>query len=170
MPSGQDLATGRVVHFFSGWVLVATLAVWTVASVLNGHLRHDLVPTGADIRDLPRDVATHLRGRFHHGRRYGVLQKLAYGIVLFGLFPLIVLSGLGMSPSMNAAWPWILELFGGRQTARTVHFVAMTLFVAFFVVHIAMVLAAGPLNELRSIVTGWYRADRHVAPVPGDRI
>lgn len=169
LPSYQDLATGRVVHFFAAWVLVATLATWAAASVVNGHLRRDLVPTGADIRDLPRDVATHLSGRFHHGRRYGVLQKLTYGAVLFGLFPLIVLSGLGMSPSMNAAWPWILEVFGGRQTARTVHFITMTLFVGFFVVHIAMVLAAGPLNELRSIVTGWYRADRDVPPAPGDR-
>ena len=169
LPANQDLATGRVVHFFAAWVLAATLVVWGIASVVNGHIRNDLVPTGADIRGLPRDVASHLRGRFHHGRRYGVLQKLSYGLVIFGLFPLIVLSGLGMSPAMNAAWPWILEVFGGRQTARTVHFVAMTLFVGFFVIHIAMVLAAGPLNELRSILTGWYRADRDVPPVPGDR-
>ena len=144
--------------------------VWGIASVVNGHIRNDLVPTGADIRGLPRDVAAHLRGRFHHGRRYGVLQKLSLWPACSSvLFPLIVLSGLSMSPAMNAAWPWILEVFGGRQTARTVHFVAMTLFVGFFVVHIAMVLAAGPLNELRSILTGWYRADRDVPPAPGDR-
>jgi len=60
---------------------------------------------------------------------------------------------------MNAAWPWLLDLFGGRQTARTIHFVVMVLLVLFFLIHIAMVFAAGPINELRSMITGWYRTD-----------
>ena len=76
---------------------------------------------------------------------------------MVGLFPLIILTGLAMSPGMNAAWPWLIEIFGGRQTARTIHFIAMMGFVIFFVVHIAMVLLAGPFNELRSMITGWYR-------------
>lgn len=159
IPSGTSLATGRVVHVFFAWVLVATLAVWLAASLANGHWR-DLVPTLADIRALPRDIADHARLRFHHGRHYNVLQKLAYAGVLFGLMPLIVLTGLCMSPAMNAAFPWLLDLFGGRQTARTLHFAAMLGLVAFFAVHMLMILAAGPLNELRSIVTGWYRIDR----------
>ena len=71
--------------------------------------------------------------------------------------PLIILTGLAMSPGMNAAWPWLIEIFGGRQTARTIHFLAMMGFVIFFAVHIAMVLLAGPINELRSMITGWYR-------------
>jgi len=69
------------------------------------------------------------------------------------------LTGLTMSPGMDAAWPWLLDLFGGRQTARTIHFITMTLLVLFFLVHIAMVFAAGPINELRSMITGWYRTD-----------
>lgn len=169
LPSWQDLATGRLIHFFFAWVLVATLVVWCVASLCNGHLRRDLAPRCADIHALPRDILDHARGRFHHGRNYGALQKLTYGVVLFVLFPLIVLSGLTMSPALDAAWPWLLDLFGGRQTARTIHFVVMLLLVAFFVVHIVMVLLAGPLNELRSMTTGWYRADADVPPARGDR-
>jgi thiosulfate reductase cytochrome b subunit len=159
IPSYQSLATGRVIHFFFAWLLAGTLAVWAAASALNGHLRQ-LVPTLADLRALPRDIAAHARLRFHHGRSYNVLQKLAYAGVLFGLLPLMILTGLCMSPSFNAVAPWLLDLFGGRQTARTVHFAVMLLLVGFFLIHMLMILAAGPLNELRSIVTGWYRIDR----------
>ena len=159
IPSYRDLATGRVVHFFFAWVLVVTLFVWLVASFVNGHLTRDLRPTGRDLAQLPRDIADHARLRFHHTGQYNVLQKLTYCIVFFVLFPLIVLTGLTMSPGMDAAWPWLLDLFGGRQTARSIHFVAMTLLVLFFLVHIVMVFAAGPINELRSMITGWYRTD-----------
>jgi thiosulfate reductase cytochrome b subunit len=166
IPSYQDLATGRVVHFFFAWVLVATLLTWLIAGIVNGHIRRDLAPTSKDIANLPRDVADHARFRFHHTRDYNVLQKFAYCGVLFVLLPLMILTGLTMSPGMDAAWPWLLEIFGGRQTARTIHFLGMTLLVLFFVVHILMVVAAGPLNELRSMITGWYRADPEPEPAP----
>ena len=113
----------------------------------------------ADLRSLPRDIVDHARLRFHHRRDYNTLQKLTYGGVLFVILPLIILTGLAMSPTMDAAVPFLADMFGGRQTARTIHFVMMLLLVGFFVVHIVMILAAGPLNELRSIVTGWYRID-----------
>lgn len=158
IPSYQSLATGRVIHFFFAWVLVGTLLVWLVASLWNRHIR-DLVPTAQDIRDLPRDVADHARLRFHHTRRYNTLQKLAYAGVLFILLPLMILTGLSMSPWFNSWMPWTLDLFGGRQTARTIHFVVMLLLIGFFLIHMLMILAAGPLNELRSIITGWYRID-----------
>jgi thiosulfate reductase cytochrome b subunit len=159
IPSYQDLATGRVIHFFFAWILAITLALWLIGSLLNGHLRHDLAPRAADIRELPHDIAEHARLRFHHQRDYNTLQKFAYAGVLFVVFPLIVASGLAMSPTMNAVVPWLPELFGGRQTARTIHFLMMLLLVGFFLVHIIMIFAAGPFNELRSIVTGWYRVD-----------
>ncbi len=159
IPSYRDLGTGRVVHFFFGWVLVGTMFVYFLASLINGHLRRDIIPTGADIKNLPKDVADHARFRFHHTRHYNVLQKLSYGVVLLILFPLIVLTGLSMSPGMNSAWPWLIEVFGGRQTARTIHFITMALLVGFFVIHIAMVLAAGPINTMRSMITGKYRID-----------
>ena len=160
IPSTTSLATGRVIHFFFAWVLVITLVVWLVASALNGHLRQ-LIPTWADLRALPRDLADHARLRFHHTRDYGVLQKLAYASVLFVALPLMILTGLSMSPGFNAAAPWLLDLFQGRQTARTVHFLTMLALIGFFAVHVAMILLAGPLNEMRSILTGWYRTDEH---------
>ncbi len=166
IPSYRDLATGRVAHFFFAWLLVATLFVWLCASLITGHIRRDLAPTGKDLANLPRDVADHARFRFHHGRSYNVLQKLSYGAVLFVLLPVMILTGLTMSPAMDAAWPWLLDLFGGRQTARTIHFLVMFLLVLFFAIHIFMVLAAGPINELRSMITGWYRTDPEAEQKP----
>ena len=112
-----------------------------------------------DLKRLPRDIADHARLRFHHTRDYNTLQKLTYAVVLFVFFPLMILTGLAMSPGGDALLPFLPDLLGGRQTARTIHFVVMTLLVAFFVIHIVMILAAGPINELRSIITGWYRTD-----------
>jgi thiosulfate reductase cytochrome b subunit len=163
IPSGRDLATGRIVHFFFAWVLVVTWAAWLAASIGNRHLRKDLLPTRKDARALAQDVRDHLRLRLVHGVRYSPLQKLAYAGVLFVLFPLIVLTGLSMSPGMNAVLPWLPEMFGGRQTARSIHFAVMVLLVLFFVVHIMMILLAGPLNEMRSIITGRYRLSPRIA-------
>lgn len=169
IPSYRDLGTGRVVHFFFGWVLVASLFVWFLASFINGHIRRDIVPRGADIKGVPGDVADHARLRFHHGRTYGPLQKLSYFAVFFILFPLIIATGLTMSPGMNSIAPFMLDLFGGRQTARTIHFVVMTLLVSFFIIHILMVFAAGPINELRSMITGWYRTSPGTPAGKGDK-
>ena len=160
IPSFRDLATGRVVHFFFAWVLVGALAVWLVASLINRHLWRDIILKPRDLRDLPRDIVDHIRFRFHHGRTYSPLQKLSYFAVFVVLFPLIILTGLTMSPGMDAAWPWLLDIFGGRQTARTLHFVAMMGLTLFFVAHVAMVVVAGPINELRSMITGYYRISR----------
>jgi thiosulfate reductase cytochrome b subunit len=100
-----------------------------------------------------------VRLRFHHAREYNTLQKLAYAGVLFVALPLMILTGLAMSPSTNSVLPFLNEVLGGRQTARTIHFTVMALLVLFFIVHMLMIVAAGPINELRSIITGWYRAD-----------
>ena len=150
IPSTQDLATGRVVHLFFAWILSAALLVWLILSLRNRHLRKDLLPTAKDAKNFVPDIRDHLKLKLVHAVRYSPLQKLAYGGVLFVLFPLIILTGLCMSPGMNAVLPWLPELFGGRQSARTVHFIVMVLLVLFFVVHMAMIVLAGPLNELRS--------------------
>lgn len=160
VPSYRDLATGRVVHFFFAWVLVGTLLLWLIGSLINRHLSRDILPRGRDVAALPRDMADHARLRLHHRRTYGPLQKLSYFGVLFVALPLMIATGLTMSPGMNAWAPWTLDLFGGRQTARTIHFTVMLLLVLFVAVHIAMVLLAGPFNELRSMVTGRMRVDR----------
>jgi thiosulfate reductase cytochrome b subunit len=157
IPSYGDLATGRVIHFFFAWLLVGTLLVWLAASLFNRHLRRDILPNGKDLRSIGQDIADHARLRFHHTREYSVLQKLAYASVLLVMLPLMILTGLAMSPGMNAAWPWLPEILGGRQTARTIHFAVMVMLVLFFVVHMLMIVAAGPINEMRSIITGWYR-------------
>jgi thiosulfate reductase cytochrome b subunit len=159
IPSFQDLATGRVVHFFFAWVLVTTLLGWLVGSLINGHLRRDIAPGAADLRNLPRDIADHARFKFSHGRQYNTLQKLAYGGVLFLILPLIILTGLAMSPTIDTVAPFLVDIFGGRQTARTIHFAMMLLIVGFFIIHMLMIVAAGPFNEMRSIITGWYRID-----------
>jgi thiosulfate reductase cytochrome b subunit len=169
IPSYHDLATGRVVHFFFAWLFVATLFVWFLTSLVSGHLLRDVVPKGRDLRALPGDIADHARFRFKHGRTYNALQKIAYTIVFFILFPLIILTGLTMSPGMDTAWPWLLDLFGGRQTARTIHFATMLLLVLFFIIHLVMVVLAGPFNELRSMITGWYRASPGTAREARDR-
>lgn len=159
IPSYYDLGTARVVHFFFAWVFAGAVTIWLVASLINRHAWRDVVPGIRDFRALPRDFINHLKLRFHHTRDYNVLQKLAYAGVLFVLFPLMIASGLAMSPGANAILPWLPDLLGGRQTARTIHFVAMLLLFGFFLIHMAMILLAGPLNELRSIITGWYRID-----------
>jgi thiosulfate reductase cytochrome b subunit len=157
IPSYYDLGTSRVVHFFFGWILVAALFIWFLASAVNGHIWRDLIPKPKDVADLPRDIVDHAILHLKHTRSYSPLQKLAYFGVFFILFPLIILTGLTMSPGMDSAFHWLPDLFGGRQTARTIHFVTMSLLVVFFVVHIVMVVLAGPINELRSMITGKYR-------------
>ena len=110
-----------------------------------------------------QDIKAHVRLRFPTGKaamQYNILQKLAYGGVLFVLLPGAILTGLTMSPGMNAALPWLVDIFGGRQSARSLHFLCTFALAGFFFIHIAMVLLAGPVNELRSIVTGWYRLPR----------
>jgi thiosulfate reductase cytochrome b subunit len=164
LPSTQDLATGRVIHFFFAWIFVATLLIWLIASLRNRHLRKDLLPNSKDVKNFGSDVRDHLKFKLVHTVRYSPLQKLAYGGVLFVLFPLIILTGLTMSPGMNAVLPWLLEVFGGRQTARSIHFITMALLVGFFVVHMAMIVVAGPLNEIRSIITGRYRLTAKTKP------
>jgi thiosulfate reductase cytochrome b subunit len=166
IPSFRDLATGRVVHFFFAWIFVGALAIWLISSLANGHLWRDIILKPRDLRQLPRDILAHATLRFRHATSYSPLQKTAYFVVFILLFPLIILTGLTMSPGMDAAWPWLLDVFGGRQTARTLHFVAMVLLVLFFVVHIVMVVLAGPVNELRSMITGHYRISQ---PSPPER-
>ncbi|MDQ2765419.1 MAG: cytochrome b/b6 domain-containing protein [Pseudomonadota bacterium] len=162
IPSSYDLAAARNWHFAFAWLLVVPGLLFWIWSLITPHLRRDLAPTRDELgpSNLWQDIKDHARLRFPTGseaRRYNVLQKLSYLSVIFGLLPLMVLTGLTMSPDMNAAWPWLLDLFGGRQSARSIHFICAMLLVAFIVVHLAMVILAGPLNELRSIVTGWYR-------------
>ena len=165
IPSSYSLSAARRWHLAFAWVLALGGLAYVIAILRNGHARRDLAPTRAELapRHIWQDVKDHARLRFPKGEaaiRYNILQKLSYvGVIVAGL-PLLVATGLAMSPGMNAAWPWLLDLFGGRQSARSIHFIAMAAMAAFIVVHVAMVLLAGPVNEMRSIITGRYRVPR----------
>jgi thiosulfate reductase cytochrome b subunit len=162
IPSSYDLAAARSWHLAFAWVLAVGLLLYLLWSLLNGHLRRDIHITRAEWRPshIWHDVRQHARLRFPTGAaalRYNVLQKIAYAGVLFGLLPLVIFTGLAMSPAMDAAWPPLTEVWGGRQTARSIHFLAAFGLVGFVVVHLVMVVLAGPINEVRSMITGWYR-------------
>jgi thiosulfate reductase cytochrome b subunit len=161
IPSYQDLATGRRWHFFFTWVLVFSSGLYFLVSFATRHVQRDLLPTRTQwsFGSIGRDFWDHLRLRFPKGeaaRQYNSLQKLAYLGVLFILAPMILATGLTMSPGLDAGFPWLLNLFGGRQSARTLHFLCAAIVVLFIVIHLAMVVLAGPLNELRSMITGRY--------------
>ena len=165
IPGHYSLADARLWHLSFAWVLVLALALYLGWSLAGGHLRRDLWPRRGELapRHLWHDVTEHARLRFPTGAaalRYNILQKLAYGAVLLVLLPLIVLTGMAMSPGLDAAFPWLVELFAGRQSARSLHFLAAVGLLAFFAVHLVMVVLAGPVNELRAMITGWYRLPR----------
>ena len=125
VPSAKWLVMGRQWHLFFAWLFVINGLVFAAYAFTSRHMTRDLVPTGRDVRGIGKAIKDHLVLRHPSGneaKRYNVLQKLAYLGVLFGLAPLIILTGLTMSPMIDAAFPWLLTLFGGRQSARTIPF------------------------------------------------
>jgi thiosulfate reductase cytochrome b subunit len=125
----------------------------------------ELLPHREQWRQIGATFRDQLRLRFHGAdrARYNVLQQLTYLAVILILAPLAVLTGLTMSPAVDAAAPWLLDMFGGRQSARTIHFVVTGLFVLFGLLHVTMVVVSGFLNNMRSMITGWYDVTRHRA-------
>lgn len=167
LPGYRSLSTGRRWHFFFAWLFVANGLAFFAYSLASRHLSRDLLPKAQELKNIPRTAWDHARLRFPKGeeaKHYNVIQKLAYLVVIFGLGPLIVLTGLTMSPTIDTAFPWLLDLFGGRQSARTIHFLCAFGFVAFFLVHIVLVVLSGPLNNLRSMITGRYRIEQEQEP------
>lgn len=159
LPGYRSLADGRRWHFFFAWVFAINLAVYLAAGLIGGHVRRDLLPDRDQIRPrrILREIADHARLRFPHGaeaKRYNLLQKLAYLIVVFVLLPMMLLTGLCMSPAFGSVGYGLIELFGGRQSARTLHFLSASAIVLFVVVHLAMVVASGAWNNVRAMVTG----------------
>ncbi len=159
LPGPQWLAMGRLWHFFFAWIFVINGFLFVVYAIWSRHFQRDLLPKISDLRHLGRDIVDHIRLRFPKGeaaKHYNVLQKIAYFSVVFILGPLIVLTGLTMSPTMDSVFPFLLWIFGGRQSARTIHFICAFSFLGFFIIHIVMVILAGPWNEIRSMITGRY--------------
>lgn len=165
IPSTYSLSDARLWHLAFAWILAVGLFVYLLWSLANGHIRRDLHITFKEWgpRHIWQDVKDHARLRFPTGAaalHYNVLQKFAYCGVLFVLLPLIILTGLTMSPGLDAGLPFLADLFGGRQSARSVHFLAALGLVLFVLVHLVMVVLAGPFNEIRSMITGRYRLPR----------
>jgi Ni/Fe-hydrogenase b-type cytochrome subunit len=158
IPTNYSLALGRRWHLAFAWIFAFGLLAYMLVGLLNRHIPRDVALTRADVtpRLLWQDIKDHLRLRFGDGHGYNPLQKITYGLVLFVLFPLIVLTGLALSPGFDAA-THLTALFGGRATARSLHFITMGGIALFILVHLVLVVLAGPINEVRSMITGWYR-------------
>jgi thiosulfate reductase cytochrome b subunit len=160
IPDTPWLAMARLWHFFFAWLLVVNGIAYVLYSIGSRHLMRDMAPSGGELATIGQSIRDHLRFRHPGGeaaKRYNVLQKLAYLIVIFVLLPLIILGGLAMSPWMNSVWPGWIDVLGGRQSARTIHFVVAWLLVAFVLIHVFQVIITGLWNNLRSMVTGRYR-------------
>jgi thiosulfate reductase cytochrome b subunit len=158
IPAGQDLATGRIWHFFFAWVFVLNGILYVGYSVISRHIGRDLLPQRSQWQQVVSSIWQHLTLRLRSARsaEYNLVQKVTYLSVIFVLAPFALLTGLTMSPAIDAAAPWLLDLFGGRQSARMIHFAASVLFVLFTLVHVTMIVLSGFFNHMRSMVTGWY--------------
>lgn len=164
IPSTYSLAAGRRWHLAFAWVLVIGLIAYWIAIFANRHWR-GLLPHRAELkpRHLWREVADHARLRFPKGEAalsYNSLQKLSYAFILFIVLPLVILTGLTMSPGMNAAWSWLLDLFGGRQSARSIHFICAFALFGFILVHLIMVMLTGPLRQIGAMITGRWKVEK----------
>lgn len=158
----------RYLHFEAAWVLVLTALVYGIAGFLTGHFRRNLVPKPGE-----RSIGAHLKRIGQYLRRtppaadethsYNVLQRTTYLLVIFVLFPLVIWTGLALSPSFDSAFPATVNLLGGRQSARTLHFFLTWALVLFFLVHVTMIAVSGFWIRMRSMTTGHPDAIRESA-------
>lgn len=158
LPQRYNLAEARDWHSAGAWVFaLALLGMW-IAMLVNRHFARDIAaPISAwSPSHLWAEAKAHLKGHFEAegGAKYNTLQKLTYGIVLGVLLPLMVLTGLAISPGFEPAAPWLVEALGGRQSARSLHFIAAFALFAFFVVHIVMVLLSNPIKQMWAMIAG----------------
>ena len=167
IPSTYNLALARHWHLFFAWIFAFGLLAFMLVSLVNRHIQRDLTLTRAELAPghLWQDVKDHARLKFPTGEkalRFNVLQKITYIGVVFVVLPLLIVTGLSLSPGFDAVLHWPLDLMGGRSSARSIHFICAGLIAAFIVLHLVLVLLAGPYNEIRSMITGRFR-------VPPDR-
>ncbi len=157
IPSYFWLAGGRQWHFFFGWVFALNGLIYVIFNLVNGHMRKFFL-TLKDAADIPAMIAYYLHWRKESPQEgeYNPLQKMAYTSVFVILAPLIALSGMAMSPQLDTAYHWLPAVFGGRQAARTVHFLLAFGFASFVFGHVFMVSTQGFFNNMRSMITGWY--------------
>lgn len=161
IPGHYNLAVARDWHVLMAWPFAVGLLVMWVMMLANGHFWRDLRTTRAEWRPAAvwHDVVQHAKLNFEHGKdgaggKFNFLQKLAYGVVLGVFLPGMVLTGLAISPGFEPAAPWLVDLLGGRQSARSLHFLFAWGLCGFALVHVALVLLTGPVRQVRDMITG----------------
>jgi Ni/Fe-hydrogenase b-type cytochrome subunit len=157
IPDYYSLAAARDWHVLFAWIFAVSLLLFMLTALLNGHFRRDIVTGAKDWKPAAvwADVRAHARFQFDHGAgKYNFLQKVAYGVVLFVLLPLMVLTGMTISPGVDAAWPFLVDVFGGRQSARSIHFIVAWALFGFFLLHVVLVLLNRPVRHVREMITG----------------
>lgn len=157
IPGYYSLASARDWHVLFTLVFGFSFLAFFIASVANGHMARDLFARAKEWRpaNIMADIREHLRLNFEHGgAKYNILQKIAYAFILFIALPMMIFTGMVMSPGMEAAWPWLTDLFGGRQSARSLHFIFSFALMGFLALHLVLVLLAGPIGQIRDMITG----------------
>jgi thiosulfate reductase cytochrome b subunit len=155
----------RYLHFQAAWIAVLTGLLYTISGLFTGHLRKNLLPGEADLswRAFSTAIANHLRFERPSEAEawsYNVIQRLTYLFVIFVLFPLVIWTGLAMSPAFVSAVPATVTVLGGQQSARTIHFFVSLSLLLFLLVHVVMVCLAGFRSRMRAMITG--RAGTHM--------
>jgi len=150
---------GRSLHFLSAWFLVAAGGIYLLAGAFSGHLRRHIVPGKTDLttQTLARELREHARLKIPAatgGPTYGALQKLAYAAVVFIVLPFTALTGLAMSPAVATGVPLLPGIFGGVQSARTLHFASFVVLIFFLVVHVVMIVMSGFARQMRAMTFG----------------
>ncbi|WP_057884011.1 cytochrome b/b6 domain-containing protein [Tsuneonella troitsensis] len=157
IPGRYSLAGAREWHVLMAWPFALGLLLVWIAMLANRHFSRDLTTSRAEWRwsAIRSDIAKHLRLDFHHsGSKFNFLQKLAYGLVFGVLLPGLIATGMGISPGMEPLLSPMIELVGGRQSVRSLHFIFAWLLFGFFVVHVLLVLLSNPFRQLRDMITG----------------
>lgn len=160
IPGYYSLADARLWHLFFAWVFAVAFALFLIGSLVNRHIVRDLHIRRAEWHPslIIADIRKHFGGQFTDDERtYNPVQRMVYAGVVLGLIPLMIFTGLAMSPAMAANWPWLLDIFGGRQSARSLHFIGCWLLVGFTLLHIIMVMLSGPAAQLRGMILGGRR-------------
>lgn len=160
IPSYYSLADARAWHLLVAWPFAVGLLLIWVGMLVNRHFRRDMMTTRSEWRwsEIRRDIGQHLRFRLEHGGGYNFLQKLTYGLVLGVVLPGLVLTGMGISPGLSPLMHPLVDLVGGRQSMRSLHFLFAGGLFAFFVVHIVLVLMTDPVEQMRAMIGGGRRA------------
>lgn len=160
IPGYYNLAQARSWHLLAAWGFALLLAFLWVAMLANRHFTRDIATQSGEWRpaNIRHDIIAHFHLRFDHGNgQYNFLQKLSYGLVLGVLLPMMIATGIAISPGMAPSFGWLTELMGGRQSARSLHFILAWTIAAFFLVHILMVGLSGPAKQLKAMITGGRR-------------